>query len=296
MLAFTGNPTPLTPADFERAARAIGCPVAAIRAVSDVESRGGFLADGRPKILFERHVFRRQTGGRFDGAHPAISCAAPGGYRGGAAEYDRLAEALACDRAAALRSTSWGAFQLLGCNHAAAGFPDVETFVAAMVSGEGAQLDAFVRFVRASRLDDELVRCDWPGFARGYNGPDFARNRYDVRLAAAFTRSCAWAIPAKTSEPFRPRWVSRPMAILALPPRPPSSPPRRVPAFTAMAWSASRPGPPSCPRPASQHQIARRQADRPGQPHRKIGLAVPVKVHFHVSLRQHMLEAHLSGG
>ena len=104
-----------------------------------------------------------------------------------AAEYDRLAEALACDRAAALRSTSWGAFQLLGCNHAAAGFPDVETFVAAMVSGEGAQLDAFVRFVRASRLDDELVRCDWPGFARGYNGPDFARNRYDVRLAAAFT-------------------------------------------------------------------------------------------------------------
>lgn len=187
MREFTGNPAPLQDADFARAAAAIGCAVAAVRAVCDVESRGGFLADGRPKILFERHVFRRQTGGRFDAACPAISQRAPGGYLGGAAEYDRLARALTCDRAAALKSASWGAFQIMGFNHEAAGFADVEAFVQAMVSGAGAQLDAFVRFITAAGLDDELIRRDWPAFARGYNGADYARNHYDTRLAAAYT-------------------------------------------------------------------------------------------------------------
>jgi hypothetical protein len=188
MSEFTGNPAPLGAADFDRAARAIGCDPAAIRAVCDVESRGGFLPDARPKILFERHVFSRLTARRFDAAHPAIANPAPGGYRGGPAEYDRLAGAIRLDRPAALQSASWGAFQLMGAGHKAAGFPDVEAFVRAMVSGEGAQLDAFARFVKSVRLADALVRRDWPAFARGYNGPAYARNGYDRKLAAAFQR------------------------------------------------------------------------------------------------------------
>jgi hypothetical protein len=186
MREFTGNPAPLTTADHERAAKAIGCAVAAIRAVAEVESRGGFLADGRPKILFERHIFSRLTNRRFDTGHPAIANPAPGGYRGGPAEYDRLAQAIALDRPAALKSASWGAFQIMGFNHNLAGFTDVEIFVKAMVSGQGAQLDAFARFIKASSLGDELIRKDWPGFARGYNGPDYAKNKYDIKLAAAF--------------------------------------------------------------------------------------------------------------
>lgn len=186
MREFTGNPAPLTAADFERAARAIGCAVAAVRAVCDVESRGGFLPDGRPRILFERHAFSRLTRRRFDAAHPQIASRAPGGYRGGAAEYPRLARAIALDRAAALQSASWGAFQIMGFNHAPAGYPDVESFVAAMVSGEGAQLDSFIAFLKAKHLDAALARRDWAAFARGYNGPAHARNRYTQKLAAAF--------------------------------------------------------------------------------------------------------------
>lgn len=186
MPEFTGNPAPLVDVDFERAAKSIGCTVAAVRAVNDVESRGGFFADGRPKILFERHIFHRQTGGRFDASHPKISNSSSGGYIGGPAEYDRLAEAIGCDRTAALKSASWGAFQIMGFNHKAAGFADVESFVAAMVSGQGAQLDAFVKFVKSNGLDDELIRKDWAGFARGYNGEEYAKNKYDTKLAAAF--------------------------------------------------------------------------------------------------------------
>ncbi len=203
MRAFTGNPAPLTAADFERAARALGCAVAAVRAVCDVESRGGFLPDGRPRILFERHVFSRLTRRRFDAAHPQIACRSPGGYRGGAAEYPRLASAIALDRAAALQSASWGAFQIMGFNHAPAGYPDAESFVAAMVSGEGAQLDAFIAFLKAHRLDAALARRDWAAFARGYNGPAHARNRYTQKLAAAFAFHDQSARPNKAGPTLR---------------------------------------------------------------------------------------------
>ena len=186
-LEFSGPATPLDDAAIADAAGTLGCEVAAVRAVVDVESGGGFLSDGRPKILFERHYFSRLTKGRFDASHPGISNGAWGGYGpGGAHQYDRLAEAIKCDRDAALRSASWGMFQIMGDNYRAAGFGDVESYVKAMVSGEAAQLDAFVSFVKKSGLADELVRRDWAGFARGYNGPAFRDNRYDQKLAAAF--------------------------------------------------------------------------------------------------------------
>lgn len=186
MSEFAGRATRLSEAAIERAARTIGCETAAIRAVIDVESRGGFLPDTRPKILFERHYFSRLTQGRYDSTHPQISHGAWGGYSGGALEYDRLEAAIALDREAALRSASWGAFQIMGDNCEIAGFDGVEPFVAAMVRSEDDHLAAFTGFVKGARLDDELRRLDWTGFARGYNGPAFRKNRYDEKLAAAF--------------------------------------------------------------------------------------------------------------
>ena len=183
---FIGDSTPLADLDFERAARAIGCTVAAVRAVAQVESRGGYLSDGRPKILFERHKFHRFTNGAHSAAHSDISWPGAGGYLGGSAEYDRLEAAIALDRPAALKSASWGAFQIMGFNHQMVGYDDVESFVAAMVASEANQLDAFVAFIEAAGLADELIRLDWSGFARGYNGPDYAINRYDEKMAAAY--------------------------------------------------------------------------------------------------------------
>lgn len=183
---FSGPATPMTDEAVEQAAKSLSCPVAAVRAVIDVESRGGFLSDGRPKILFERHYFSRLTGGKFNKSDPDISNSQWGGYKGGAAEYDRLARAIKLNRDAALRSASWGAFQIMGDNYKACGFSGVEEFVKAMVAGEPEQLDAFVNFVKKSSLSDELARLDWAGFARGYNGPAYKTNKYDVKLAAAY--------------------------------------------------------------------------------------------------------------
>ena len=187
-MEFCGRALRLSEGAMAAAARGLGCELAAVRAVIDVESRGGFDDRGRPKILFERHYFHRLTGGRFDAENPDISARTAGGYGRSAAQYDRLARAAALDRDAALRSASWGMFQIMGDNFAAAGFADVEHFVAAMMDGEDAHLAAFVAFVRARGLASALARRDWRAFARGYNGPAFARNRYDERLADAYAR------------------------------------------------------------------------------------------------------------
>ena len=51
----------ITEAEFEQVAKKYNIEVAAIKAVYEVETKnGGFLPDGRLKILFEGHVFWRQ--------------------------------------------------------------------------------------------------------------------------------------------------------------------------------------------------------------------------------------------
>lgn len=73
-----------TDAPYREAAEALGCDLAAVMAVAEVESRGdAFLPDGRPTVLFERHVFRRLTGGIHDRAAPDLSAASPRRLRAG---------------------------------------------------------------------------------------------------------------------------------------------------------------------------------------------------------------------
>ncbi|WP_339948262.1 N-acetylmuramidase domain-containing protein [uncultured Albimonas sp.] len=189
-LAFVGEAEPISDdRPYIEAAEALGCEVAAVKAVAEVESRGAaFLPDGRPPILFERHIFSRTTRNAHDAGHGEISNPSPGGYQGGAAEYDRLSRAIELDRAAALESASWGKFQIMGFNAQTCGFRTVEDFVEAMCASEEAQLDAFVAFVKRNRLDRALRARDWAAFARGYNGPAYARNKYDEKMAAAYRR------------------------------------------------------------------------------------------------------------
>ena len=196
---FAGLAAPLSQAGLDAVVDLLGIEAAGIWAVLAVETKGcGFLADRRPLILFERHVFHRRTHGEFDAGHPAISAAAAGGYLGGAREYLRLEEAIGLDRAAALESASWGIGQVMGFNAVAAGFDDAESMVQAMVEREDAQLRAMAGFLRSSGLHAPLARHDWAAFARGYNGPDFSKNQYDTRLAAAFAAFSGGPLPDLT--------------------------------------------------------------------------------------------------
>lgn len=189
-LDFSGAALPLQANDIADAAARIGVEEAVIRAVTIVETGGvgGFLADGRPRILFEAHVFGAETGHAFDASHPHISRRSwtPGLYLGGAAEYSRLADALALNRKAALSAASWGAFQVLGRNASVCGWSSVEEFVAAHCDSEAASLRAFLGYCAHAGLVPALRARAWAAFARGYNGPGYAANDYDGKLARAY--------------------------------------------------------------------------------------------------------------
>ena len=45
-----------------------------------------------------------------------------------------------------------------------------------------------VRFIQSQGLDSKLRNHDWSGFARGYNGAQFAVHNYHGRLARAFAK------------------------------------------------------------------------------------------------------------
>lgn len=175
---------------YKDAAVSLGCNEAAIRAVASVESAGsGFLPDGRAKILFEAHIFSRLTGHKYDNSHPEISSKKWNKklYSGGAAEYLRLDKAMALSAELACHSASWGKFQIMGFNYKRCGFNDIQDFMFAMRSEEG-QLKAFVGYVKSAQLADELQRRDWAGFASVYNGPAYASNKYDSKMATAYAR------------------------------------------------------------------------------------------------------------
>ena len=196
MAKFVGAAEPLTRPGFRAVVADLGVGVPELLAVLAVESKTcGFLPDRRPIILFERHLFHKRTGGRFSEGNPAISNPEPGGYAGLAKEYPRLEKAVKLDRAAALMSTSWGAGQIMGFNHVAAGFADVESMVSAMQESEDAQLEAVGNFIQAENLAALLRARDWAGFARKYNGPAYAKNKYDVRLAGAYQQYSAGVLP-----------------------------------------------------------------------------------------------------
>lgn len=180
----------LTLQDYKEAAKQLNCEVAVIRAVAEVESLGdGFLPDGRPVILFERHRFHKLSGGKWSKTNPDISSSTPGGYgKSGVHQHDRLAKASALNREYALMSASWGKFQIMGDNWKSLGYKSLQEFINAMYHSEQKQLDAFIRFVKANKLDDELRNKQWASFARQYNGPNYAINKYDIKLAAAYKK------------------------------------------------------------------------------------------------------------
>jgi hypothetical protein len=197
---FAGAAQPMSPQGLGDTGGRLGVRAAEIWAVLTVETRGcGFLTDKRPLILFERHIFHRETAGLYDEVAPDVSNPAPGGYGAAAAhQYDRLASALRLDRRAALRSTSWGIGQVMGFNAELAGYTDVETMVRAMGTSEDEQLRAMAEEIVGNHLDGPLQTHDWPSFARGYNGPTYAQNRYDIRLAAAYQRFAGGLLPDLT--------------------------------------------------------------------------------------------------
>ena len=187
----------LTIAEISSAAKILNVEPCVIKAVVDVESSGsGFLSTGQIKILFEGHIFWKELKKR--GTNPEdYALKYPNvvypkwdksQYLGGLKEHDRLAIASEINREAALCSASYGLFQVMGFNFGLCGFANVVDFVNAHRKSESEQLNAFCKFIQSSGLVPSLASKDWVTFAKRYNGPGYAQNRYDEKLKAAYIK------------------------------------------------------------------------------------------------------------
>lgn len=190
----------ITLAQIKACADSLGVPLAAMRAVHEVESKGeGFLSTGEPVILFEPHIFYKRltkkglldirdkvVRERPDLCYPKWrpkSYGASGTY-----QHQRLTAAARYHRDSALESASWGLGQVMGYHWQALGYPSLQAFINAQYRDEAAQLDTMCRFIRENGLLDTLRRQDWAGFAYRYNGESYKVNNYHGRLADAFKK------------------------------------------------------------------------------------------------------------
>lgn len=189
----------LSQKDIVALAKLLEVPVSAVMAVNSVESRGsGFFNNNLAVILFERHIMRRRLVARnidptpHSKKYPTIVSSSTGAYLGGVREYDRLNIAKTINSDSAHESASWGLFQIMGFHWEHLGYATVDEYVSLMQESEGNQLNAFGRFVRKDNVLIKALRTqDWKAFARRYNGPGYAKNKYDVKMSQEYQRFLA---------------------------------------------------------------------------------------------------------
>lgn len=192
---------------FQLTATNLGINTRTIKAFAKVESgpHGAFLQSlpGQPPvILYERHKFHQFTDGRFDQYSITIndqiyylSSVNPGGYGPVSIQHDKLDAAVKLNREAALRSCSYGLFQLMGFNYSICGYDSLQRFINAMWQSVDDHLWAFATFVTSNRKTVngksliQALRETPPDFLTAaliYNGPKQARNGYSIKFKKAY--------------------------------------------------------------------------------------------------------------
>lgn len=190
----------LSKSDIIAVAKDLGVEPAAMKAVIDVEAAGnGFDKQGRPTILFEPHIFWRELGkinyitkrAELRKSHAGILSPTwnKSLYRVGGSSHNKLKIGAELNWDAAHKSASWGLGQIMGFNALGIGYKTLKEFVDDMYESEAKQLKAMGMFLKANGLISKLKRKDWAGFARGYNGSAYAKNQYDIKLAAAYAKA-----------------------------------------------------------------------------------------------------------
>lgn len=193
---YIGAAKPLGDLDLPRIGSKIGVGEDVVHMVLDVEAQGsGFDRIGRPKMLFEPHIFWRElSGAERDRAYrQGLAYRRWGEQRYPRDSYPRLKRAVQINKNAAYRSASWGGFQIMGFNARLAGYNSAEMMIKAFMKDADNHLEAAINFIKNSGLDDELREIEaaqtkeeaMPAihrFARGYNGSGYRRNNYHNKL------------------------------------------------------------------------------------------------------------------
>jgi len=156
---FKGAAKRIDDVDLPKLGYLLGVGEDELHAFIDAETRGtGFDSQGRPRILFERHIFYRELPKelRSKAVKAGLASTKPGGYGKESEQYPKLEKAMAIHPEAALRACSWGLAQVMGFNHKLAGWPTIESFVEAMKADEENHLLAAGNSIKSAGLDDGI--------------------------------------------------------------------------------------------------------------------------------------------
>lgn len=158
---FKGNALRVTDSQIKDLAHLAGIEEAALRAFIEVESSGsGFDKQGRPKMLFEPHLFYRHLRDRPETQKKAvlqkIAYEKWGTLKYPLDSYPNLEKALALSKEGALLSASWGLPQILGSNHKMIGYATVEEMVIDFTDSEFKQLIGLVKFLESRKITKYL--------------------------------------------------------------------------------------------------------------------------------------------
>lgn len=185
----------LTEEDYRQVAEELGVEVAAMKAVVEIEagkSHQGFSAPGLPIVNFDLSMFRRSASkhgvnlAKYYKSHPQVFNRSKRGSQ--SVVNQRLKAARQIHNTAAVEGTFWGMFQIGGFNWKKCGAESIDDFVMKMSRSEHDQLELFANFLKSTGLDKHLRAKNWSAFARGYNGPAYARRGYHTRMASAYQR------------------------------------------------------------------------------------------------------------
>jgi hypothetical protein len=205
----------ISDAKYQQEATRLNVKVSRIKAVAEVESSCNGFLNGKPVICFEPHIFWKQL--QKLGIDPLIYATKEhpvqdlsGNVTGSTTKldpywgdvlyptwgekpypwgqenrYKQLDKAAQINRDAALKSASWGKFQIMAFNYKACGCSSLQEFINKIYKSEDDHLDLFVSYVQTNGLAADLRAGNWARFADSYNGPSYKRNHYDTNLAAA---------------------------------------------------------------------------------------------------------------
>lgn len=192
----------LTDDHFIYLANSLNCEAAAIKALSKQETVGngkwepdhGFDKNGLPKILYERHKFygytmpnpgknsKNRPVNPYSKKYPDICNPAPGGFgKDGQHQYERFCRAASLHMEAAAKSTSWGAFQILGEAFGECGFSSAVDFANEHMKGIDEQVKVFEAFMKNVKPQAVKALKDrrWEDVATYYNGGGWRRKNPD---------------------------------------------------------------------------------------------------------------------
>jgi len=175
----------LTNTSISLIAQEFGLTYAKVKTVVLIES-GSQAFDpitGKIIIQFEPHWFKRKSPYSPSGKWSVNKVEKQ------AAEWSAFNDAFSKNQNAAMEATSVGLMQVMGFHWKLLGFKSVGAMWDYAKASAENQLRLGLLFIKSNKkMFDALVKTDWATFAYYYNGEQYRKFNYDVRLKNTYAR------------------------------------------------------------------------------------------------------------